>query len=167
MESSSSEILPGADERQAVLDVCLQLLSSLKKPGAAGRDLFLATLAPKGTACHARNMLGGGFQHEAFPHEFADRIPWESITENELLEDLDGEQTVLIDHDLAMAWVPFSFTRNGTITHVGTAVYTLIKNAWDPEEPQKVEWKICGMTDTGRRPSEEDRKRLGKEGGSW
>ncbi|KAL1878865.1 hypothetical protein Plec18167_004160 [Paecilomyces lecythidis] len=161
MASSSSASSPGANERQAVLDVCLQLLSSLKTPGAAGRDMFLATLAPKGTACHARTMLNGDFQHETFPYEFADRIPWDSITENELLEDLDGEPTVLIDHDLAMAWVPFVFTRDGAITHVGTGVYTLIKNAWDPE-PQKEEWKICGMTDTGRRPSEEDIKRLGK-----
>lgn len=52
----SSSLHPDAD-KQEILDLCLQLLESLKTPGAAGRDKFLATLAPHGTACHARAMV--------------------------------------------------------------------------------------------------------------
>jgi hypothetical protein len=44
-------------DKRAVVDVCVRILESLKVPGAAGRDQFLATLAPHGTACHSRFMV--------------------------------------------------------------------------------------------------------------
>lgn len=59
MESSS----PTATDanKQEVVNLCVRILESLKLAGAAGRDEFLATLAPYGTACHARAMVGTCF----------------------------------------------------------------------------------------------------------
>ncbi|UKZ88273.1 uncharacterized protein TrAFT101_004035 [Trichoderma asperellum] len=161
MEPSSQPVM-GADKRE-VLDLCIRILESLKVPGAAGRDQMLSTLAPHGTACHARTMVNKGFEHEQFPLDFAGRIPWDSIKAGELEEGLDGEPTVLIDRDLAMVWTLYWFTRNGALIHLGTNCFTLIKAAWDENLPQKIEWKICGLTDTARPPTDEDRIRLGKE----
>lgn len=56
MESSS---LTATDvDKKRVVDLCVRLLETLKLGGAAGREQFLATLAPYGTACHARAMVG-------------------------------------------------------------------------------------------------------------
>ncbi|KAL6832176.1 hypothetical protein V8C40DRAFT_238039 [Trichoderma camerunense] len=161
MESSSPTATDA--DKQEVVNLCGRILETLKLGGAAGREQFLATLAPYGTACHARAMVNKGFEHEQFPHGFANRMPWDSIEDGELEEGLDGEPTVLIDRDLAMVWTPYWFTRKGALTHLGTNCFTLIKAVWDESLPQKVEWKICGLTDTARPPTEEDRKRLGKE----
>lgn len=56
MESS----LPTATDadKQEVINLCVRILETLKLGGAAGREQFLATLAPYGTACHARAMVG-------------------------------------------------------------------------------------------------------------
>ncbi|RFU78888.1 hypothetical protein TARUN_3327 [Trichoderma arundinaceum] len=157
-----SSISADADKRE-IFDLCLQLLASLKTPGAAGRDKFLATLAPYGTACHARTLVNKGFEHEQFPLGFAGRIPWDSIGTDELEEGLDGQPTVLIDRDLGMVWTPYWFTRNGALTHLGTNCFTLIKASWDESSPQNHSWRVCGLTDTARPPTEEDRKRLQKQ----
>lgn len=109
------------------------------------------------------SQINKGFEYEQFPDDFAGRVPWDSIEAGELEEGLDGEPTILIDRDLAMAWTPYWVTRNNTLSHLGTNCFTLIKAAWDENSPQKVEWKICGMTDTARPPTDEDRTRLGKE----
>jgi hypothetical protein len=37
----------------------------------------------------------------------AECVPWDSMESNEIKEGPDGEPTVLIDHDLAMAWTPY------------------------------------------------------------
>lgn len=52
----SSLTATDADKRE-VVDLCVRLLESLKLPGAAGRDEFVSTLAPVGTACHARTLV--------------------------------------------------------------------------------------------------------------
>ena len=155
MSASTTE-----QDKAIVLGLCQDLLASLKTSGPAGRAAFRATLAPYGTACHGRKLVGTGlgFSHEAFPEAFADRIPWDTPA-GVLEEGLDGAPTVLIDHDLAMVWTPYWFTNAGKLTHVGTNCFTLLKAVW--EEGGKDEWKICGLTDTGRAPTEEDRRRLG------
>jgi hypothetical protein len=155
------------EDKQAVLNLVHTILASLKTSGPAGRLAFLSTLSPTGTACHARAMVGKTFEYESFPAGFADRIPWSSAP-GELEEGLDGEPTVLVDHDLAMVWCPYWFRVKGALSHVGTNCFTLMRGDWgggergeNGEGEGKVEWKICGMTDTARVPSEEDRRRLG------
>lgn len=148
-------------DKAAALAVCKAILDSLKVSGPEGRATFLATLAPHGTACHARRLVGKAFQYEAIPEEFASRISW-SVPPGSVEEGLDGEPTVLVDHDLAMVWTPYWFRVNGKLSHVGTNCFTLIKDYWSADgDKGALEWKICGMTDTGRTPTEEDRRRLG------
>ncbi|KZV93845.1 hypothetical protein EXIGLDRAFT_691252 [Exidia glandulosa HHB12029] len=154
-----------SDEKAAALALCKSVLDSLSVGGPEGRAQMLAGLAFVGTACHGRRLVGKSFEHEAFPNGFVDRIPW-SLPPGTLVEGLDGEPTVLVDHDLAMVWTPYWVRVKGELSHVGTNCFTLIKEYWDEDgrpdkEKGKLQWKICGMTDTGRTPTEEDKRRLG------
>lgn len=78
-------------------------------------------------------------------------------------EEIDGEPTVLIDHDLAMVWTPFWFRVYGEISHVGTNLFNLIKVYEDGGESGKWEWKVVMASDTARLPTDEERKRLDEE----
>jgi hypothetical protein len=160
---STKPTLDSADietDKATVVAICTRLLASLKTSGPEGRAAFLATLAPHGTACHGRKMRGGGhgFEYEPFPEGFANRIPWD-LPPGAMEESLDGAPTVLLDHDLAMVWTPYWVTMRGELSHVGTNCFQLLKERW--EEGGEEEWRVCGMTDTARKPTEEDRRRLG------
>lgn len=81
-------------------------------------------------------------------------------------EEIDGEATVLVDHDLAMVWTPFWFRVKGQITHVGTNCFNLIKVYEDgqgSQENSNWEWKVMMICDTAREPTDEERKRLDEE----
>lgn len=81
-------------------------------------------------------------------------------------EEIDGDATVLVDHDLAVVWTPFWFRVKGEITHVGTNCFSLLKMYEDAEESGgngKWEWKIMMICDTARTPTDEERNRLDKE----
>lgn len=81
-------------------------------------------------------------------------------------EEIDGDATVLVDHDLAVVWTPFWFRVKGDITHVGTNCFNLLKMYEDAEESGgngKWEWKIMMICDTARTPTDEERKRLDKD----
>ena len=129
--------------------------------------MFLSTLAPRGLAIHARKPLvqrgssrdNDDIEYEDFPEGFADRIPWTS--ERRMVEGLDGEPTVLVDHDVAMVWVPYYFTVDGRLSHVGTNICTLVCRDWDGEGEGKERWLVVSATDTAREPSDEDRKKHG------
>lgn len=73
-------------------------------------------------------------------------------------ECIDGEATVMVDHDIAMVWTPYYFRRQGKLSHVGTNIFNLIKvyeNGGDAEGKGEWEWKIATALDTAREPSEE------------
>lgn len=152
---------------QAALAVCKKILDSLMVLGPEGRAQFVSTLAPGGQACHARPSQDPAgppraISYEKNEEEFANRIPWDSNDKlEEGIDDGEGgrEVVVLVDHDIAMVWTPFWFKRNGSLTHVGTNCFTLVKHPTNPSGTNG-EWKVVGMTDTGRLPSEEDKKRL-------
>lgn len=81
-------------------------------------------------------------------------------------EEIDGDATVLVDHDLAMVWTPFWFRTNGELSHVGTNCFHLLKVYQDGQETTengKWEWKVVMACDTARAPTDEDRKRLDEE----
>ncbi|KAH8908083.1 hypothetical protein BR93DRAFT_927119 [Coniochaeta sp. PMI_546] len=152
---------------QAALAICQKLLDSLMVLGPEGKAQFVSALAPGGQACHARPT-----QHPSGPpriityekneEEFPNRIPWDSKDKlEEGIDDGEGgrQVVVLVDHDIAMVWTPFWFKRNGSLTHVGTNCFTLAKHLTDSSGTNG-EWKVVGMTDTGRPPSEEEKKRL-------
>jgi hypothetical protein len=152
---------------QAALAVCMKLLDSLTILGPEGRARFVSTLAPAGQACHARPSQDPAvpspvITYEKSEGEFPDRIPWDSgDTLEEGIDDGEGgrDVVVLVDHDIAMVWTPYWFKTNGALTHVGTNCFTLVKH---PRESSRMSegWKVVGMTDTGRLPSEEERQRL-------
>ena len=73
-------------------------------------------------------------------------------------ECIDGEATVMVDHDIAMVWTPYYFRRQGKLSHVGTNIFNLIKvyeNGGNAEGTGEWEWKIATALDTAREPSEE------------
>ena len=103
--------------------------------------------------------MGKIFEFESFPDGFTARIPWHSGAVME--EGVDGEPMVLIDDDLAMVWVKYWFRTDAELTHVGTNCFNLMKGDWD--DGKGLSWRICGMTDTARRPSEAERQRLNSD----
>lgn len=151
---------------QAALAVCKKALDSLTIRGPEGRAQFVSTLALGGQVCHARPSQDPAvpsrlITYEKNEEEFPNRIAWDSgDTLEEGIDDGEGgrEVVVLVDHDIAMVWTPFWFRRNGALTSVGTNCFTLVKHPLDATGSEG--WKIVGMTDTGRLPSEEERQRL-------
>ena len=158
--------------RREALQVCSTYWSPWKifDRWRHGKKDFIATLSPIGTAAHGRAGVQAPvpIQFESFPMEFANRMPWG--TKSELAEPLDGDPTVLIDHDLAMVWTPYYFLKDGEVTHVGTICFTFLKGNWDALQPgqessstqSELRWKITGMTDTARLPTPEDLSRISK-----
>ncbi|RFU27278.1 hypothetical protein B7463_g9045, partial [Scytalidium lignicola] len=154
-------MVPLSHDGEIVLALCKKLLNTLRIMGPDGRAQFISTLAPGGQACHARPSLDPSIPSPVISYEdnkesFPNRIDWDSGNDyEEGIDDGDDgrEIVVLVDHDIAMVWTPYWFKNNGQLTHVGTNCFTLAK---DPVEG----WKIVGMTDTGRWPSDEDKKRL-------
>ena len=72
-------------------------------------------------------------------------------------ECIDGEATVMVDHDIAMVWTPYYFRRQGKLSHVGTNIFNLVKifkNGGNVEGTGEWEWKIVTALDTAREPSE-------------
>ena len=143
-----------------VLEIVKKLLKSLEIPGDEGRQMFLSTIAPRGLAIHARKPMQGrpnasDIQYEDFPEGFADRIPWNG--EKKMVEGLNGEPTVLIDHDIAMVWTPYYFTVDGQLSHVGTNICSLLCRNWYGNGPEH--WLVVSVTDTARSPSDEDSRK--------
>lgn len=155
---------------QAAFAVCKKLIDSLTVAGAEGRAQFISTLAPDVEACHARPSSKTPSEATSLPvisyekgiEEFASRIPWHSG--DLMVEGIDDgpggrEVVVFVDHDIAMVWTPYWFKTNGMLTHVGTNCFTLAKHSSE-DASEGWEWKVVGMTDTGRFPSKEDKERL-------
>ncbi|KAE9374628.1 hypothetical protein N431DRAFT_438066 [Stipitochalara longipes BDJ] len=95
--------------------------------------------------------------------EVVDRIPFDSPEELEeniaLAEWEEGDDgtkyggrksEVRVDHDLAVVWTPYEVRKDGNLSHVGTNVFSLVKEA-DGES----RWLICWVSDTWRVPREE------------
>jgi hypothetical protein len=90
-----------------------------------------------------------------------------------LAEPLLDEAKVMVDHDLAMVWTPYYFLQDGEITHVGTNCFTLLRANWennaryDPygEDVPRLEWRVTGMVDTAREPTQEDLDRIHRRRG--
>jgi hypothetical protein len=156
-----------SSDGKAALAVCKQMLDSLMDLSPSGRVQFVSALAPGGQACHERPSQDPSgpprvVLYENNEEEFPNRIPWGSTDKlEEGIDDGEGgrEVVVLVDHDVAMVWTPFWFKRNGSLTHMGTNIFTLVKHYKDISGSDG-EWKVVGMTDTNRPPSEEDKKRL-------
>lgn len=137
-----------------------------------GPDRFLSTVAPGFRACRARPSQHPLWSPQTISNEkkegeVPNRIRWESEDDKpddkpeEGIDNAKGGRlvVVLVDHNIAMVWRPYWLKRNGRVTHVGTYCFTLAKHPTDTSG-NNMEWKVVGLTDTRRPPSEEDRKRL-------
>lgn len=152
-------------DAEKALQACKDLLSSLKIGGPKGRAQFEASLHPDGHMAHARHSREQIFFHN-FKSELQDYVnaAWE-VDEHgqklrEMEEEIDGEPTVLLDHDLATVWTPYWFRTDGVLSHVGTNSFGLLKVYYnkDGEESKKDyvrwEWKIVVIHDAGRLPTD-------------
>ncbi|KAJ7199652.1 hypothetical protein GGX14DRAFT_373041 [Mycena pura] len=70
------------------------------------------------------------------------RIPLDGP--REMAEPITGDPVVLVDREIAMAWTPYEFLVDGTLDHVGTDIWSLVK--------QDGRWLITGLVDNSRKP---------------
>jgi hypothetical protein len=152
-------------DAEKALQVCKDLLSSIKLGGPKGRAQFEATLHPDGHMAHARQSHEKVFFHN-FKGELQEYIStaWETDEygqkTSDMEEGIDGEPIVLLDHDLATVWTPYWFRTDGNLSHVGTNSFGLLKVYYDKDgneskkDHERWEWKIVVLHDTGRLPSD-------------
>jgi hypothetical protein len=78
------------------------------------------------------------------------RAEWEEGGDGEVFEGRKSE--VRVDGDLAVAWTPYAFLRDGVLSHIGMNVLSLVKLC---QGERKGEWVIGWISDTWRMPGEE------------
>lgn len=110
------------------------------------------------------SMEEGIFIHTLIP-ELADYCSPAWASPGEHNEVIDGQPTVLVDHDMAMVWTPYWFRVNDELSHVGTNCFNLLKvyEGGAARVEGSWEWKVVTACDTARPPTEEDRRRLDAE----
>ena len=65
-----------------------------------------------------------------------DRIPFDTA---QVLDETMHDPKVLIDQSIAMVWAPYKFWVDGKLDHVGTNIFTMLK--------QEGKWVISGVAD--------------------
>ncbi|KAJ7806420.1 hypothetical protein B0H14DRAFT_1567957 [Mycena olivaceomarginata] len=126
------------DDEAAVIAVVDNFLGGLAKRDKAG---MLALVLSSGGATLVRNdgpiftTLQG----------VVDRIPFDHP--QEMSEIISAQPTVLVDREIAMAWTPYEFYFDGVVHHVGTDIWSLLK--------QDGKWVISGLADNSRAPDAE------------
>jgi hypothetical protein len=162
---SDAHVTNSSLDAEKALQVCKDLLSSLKLGGPKGRSQFGSTLYPDGHMAHVRQSQDKIFFH-SFKGELQDYVndAWEVDEHGENLrnmeEAIDGDPTVLIDHDIATIWTPYWFRINGELSHVGVNSFGLLKVYFDQDgkenrtDYERWEWKIVVLHDTGRPPTD-------------
>ncbi|KAJ6517137.1 hypothetical protein DFH09DRAFT_1287817 [Mycena vulgaris] len=106
----------------------------------ARQKLMLDQILPSGGATLLRNgspiftTLAGVVERIPFDHPL------------EISEIISGQPTILVDRDIAMAWTPYEFLIDNVIDHVGTDIWSFVK--------QDGKWLISGVADNSRKPAE-------------
>ena len=117
----------------------------------AGSGCWNSPIEPKAGWVSPPDANGPSGPAQVTPKQSQGDVPeWE--------ECIDGEATVMVDHDIAMVWTPYYFRRQGKLSHVGTNIFNLIKvyeSGGNAEGTGEWEWKIAAALDTAREPSEE------------
>jgi hypothetical protein len=152
-------------DAESALQVCKDLLSSLKQGGPEGRKQFEASLHPDGRMAHARPSIDNVFFHN-FNGELQEYVKEAWVVDEygqkiqDMEEGIDGQPTVLLDNDLATVWTPYWFRVGGKLTHVGTNSFGLLKVYYDKDGKESKaayelwKWKIVVLHDTGREPTD-------------
>jgi hypothetical protein len=113
----------------ATLQACMDAITNRDK------EAMRATFLADGTAVHSRN----GVISIQRLGDLPDSMPGGTTVMEERLYDIE----LRMDHDVAMVWAPYGFYYDGVLDHVGTDIYSFIK------QPDG-QWLICGVTDNGR-----------------
>lgn len=93
-----------------------------------------AQVLPKGTA----TLMRKGKPMQLTLGEFVDRVK----QGKERIEERIGQPQVLVDHELAMVWAPYTFLLEGKPHHCGTDVFNLVR--------VDDQWKIAAIADNSR-----------------
>ncbi|KAJ7274753.1 hypothetical protein C8J57DRAFT_235927 [Mycena rebaudengoi] len=126
-----------SEEQLAVLAVAETFLSGIRLRDKA---LMLTQVLPEGGATLLRN---GAPLHMTLAG-VVERLPFD--WPQKMSEPIVGTPVVLIDRDLAMAWTPYEFWMDGFLDHVGTDIWSFVK--------QNGRWIISGLADNTRKPDE-------------
>ncbi|KAJ7150613.1 hypothetical protein C8R46DRAFT_496166 [Mycena filopes] len=124
-------------EQLVVLAVAETFLSGIRLRDKA---LMLAQVLPAGGATLLRNGEPLHMTLEAV----VERIPlhWPEKMDEYVV----GTPVVCVDHDIAMAWTPYEYTMDGALHHVGTNIWSFVK--------QDGKWIISGVADNVRKPDQ-------------
>ncbi|KAJ7446089.1 hypothetical protein FB451DRAFT_1375974 [Mycena latifolia] len=112
----------------------------LKGIGTRDPNLMLAQVLPSGGAALLRN----GTEILTTLTGLVQRIPF--TAPGTMAEVISGQPTIMVDHDIAMAWTPYEFWINGTVDHVGTDIWTFARQSGSSN------WVITGVADDARAP---------------
>ncbi|KAJ7159613.1 hypothetical protein C8R46DRAFT_1194902 [Mycena filopes] len=127
-----------SSEQLAVLAVAETFLSGIR---LRDKPLMLAQILPDGGATLLRN---GTPLHMSL-RAVVERLPFDSP--QQLDEPITGTPVVLIDRDIAAAWTPYEFYVDGRLDHVGTDIWSFVKQG-------DGRWVISGLADNSRKPDE-------------
>ncbi|KAJ7703418.1 hypothetical protein B0H16DRAFT_1638780 [Mycena metata] len=101
---------------------------------------MLAQILPEGGATLLRN----GVPLYMTLAGVVERLPFD--WPQKMSEPIVGTPVVLIDRDIAMAWTPYEFWMDDTLDHVGTDIWSFVK--------QDGKWIISGLADNHRKPDQ-------------
>jgi len=161
---SSPPTSTSQNEESAILATVQQFLSGIKARNPAQMHACIHPSGGHALLIRPSPSSPGTKQHLSLTlAEVLNRIPFDSADELEeniaLAEWEEGDDgmkyggrksEVRVDRDLAVVWTPYEFRRNGALSHVGTNVFSLVK-----EGDGEGRWVICWVSDTWRVPDEE------------
>ncbi|KAJ7110769.1 hypothetical protein C8R43DRAFT_1041788 [Mycena crocata] len=124
-----------SEEQLAVLAVAENFLRGI---GARDKKLMLDQILPSGGATLLRN----GTPIFTTLSAVVERIPFDHP--KEISEIISGQPTILVDGDIAMAWTPYEFLIDNVVDHVGTDIWSFLK--------QNGRWRVSGVADNSRKP---------------
>ncbi|KAF8190961.1 hypothetical protein K438DRAFT_904715 [Mycena galopus ATCC 62051] len=123
------------DDQIAVIEVATKFLDGIAARDKAG---MLSHILPEGGATLLRNDSPMFINLTAV----VERIPFDNP--QEMSEIISAQPTVLVDHQIAMAWTPYEFYMDGALHHVGTNIWSFLK--------RDGKWMISGLADNSRTP---------------
>lgn len=111
-------------------------------------NLFFSALEKRDTVLYKSLILPGGQLWSIRHGEDSFRVRMRSfeqdmiglVSASSLLEERPFRMDIKIHHNIAVAWVPYSFSQDGKLSHCGIDVFTLFRTAEG--------WKILNLSYT-------------------
>lgn len=116
-------------DEESVLKTVKTFLGGIQ---ARSKSDMLNSILPTGSACLLRDNKPITITLPAV----IDRTPFDTT---QVLDETMHDPHVLIDQNIAMVWAPYKFFVDGKLDHVGTNIFTMLK--------QEGKWVISGVAD--------------------